>query len=106
MHFISCIPHLTIASAIEFTMNYSTVNSVETAPYQRQSNAVLKFKHKCSLNPDGAINFSVLLMYKIKFFKPSPLPSFLLLSVPRRHFCCGSSELHVVMSVCIWSPAV
>ena len=38
---------------------------------------------------------------------PSPqLPSSLLLAVPRRYFCCVSSVLHVVMSMCIWSPAI
>ena len=37
----------------------------------------------------------------------SPLPphSKLLLTVPRRYFCCGSSMLHVT-SVCIWSSAI
>ena len=38
--------------------------------------------------------------------KPSPNPSNLILTIPRRYFCCGSSMLHVVMSVCIWSPAI
>ena len=45
---------------------------------------------------------------------PSPLsPSLhplhtnnLLLTVPRRHFCCGSSMLQVVMFACIWSVAI
>ena len=36
-------------------------------------------------------------------FKPPPLPSNLLLTVPVRYFCCGTSVLHVVMSVCISS---
>ena len=31
--------------------------------------------------------------------------NYLLLTVPRRYFCCGSSMLHV-MSVCKWSSAV
>ena len=30
----------------------------------------------------------------------------LLLTVLRRHFCCASFMLHVVMSVCIWSSAI
>ena len=29
-------------------------------------------------------------------------PSNLLLTIPRRYFCCGSSMLHVVMSVCVY----
>ena len=36
--------------------------------------------------------------------KISP-PSNLLLTIPMRYFCCGSSVLHV-MSVCIWSLAM
>ena len=35
-------------------------------------------------------------------FKP---PSYLLLTVPRWYFCCGSSMLRV-MSICIWSLAI
>ena len=35
-----------------------------------------------------------------------PRPSGPLLAVPVRYFCCGSSVLHVVMSVCIWPPEV
>ena len=36
---------------------------------------------------------------------PPPTLSNLLLTVPRRYFCCGSSVLHI-MSVCIWSLAI
>ena len=35
----------------------------------------------------------------------APPPHYLLLAVPRRYFCCGSSMLQV-MSVCIWSSAI
>ena len=28
------------------------------------------------------------------------------LTVPRRYFCCGSSLLHVVMSLYIWPSAI
>ena len=35
----------------------------------------------------------------------TPSPSNLLLTVPRRYFCCGSSMLHV-MSVCACSSAI
>ena len=31
------------------------------------------------------------------------VPSNLLLTVLRRYFCCGSSMLHFIMSMCIWS---
>ena len=38
----------------------------------------------------------------VKRFQAS---SNLLLTVPRRYFCCGSSVLHI-MSICIWSVAI
>ena len=36
---------------------------------------------------------------------PTP-PCNLLLNVPRWYFCCGSTILHVVMSECLWPPAI
>ena len=41
------------------------------------------------------------------YFKPPPTPppSNLLLNAPKQYFCSGSSVLHVVMSVLIWSRA-
>ena len=35
-----------------------------------------------------------------------PAPNNLLLTIPRQYFCCGSSLLHVVLYMFVWSSAI